>query len=72
MASGGQKQAHYSQFKYDDVGEASAPKKKKKKKKLALPSSDGGDVSESLVDEAGNGGTPNGDTNGGGADDFIE
>jgi hypothetical protein len=71
VASGGQKQAHYSQYKYDDVGEASAPKKKKKKKKVALPS---GGTSEPLVDEAGGEGTPNGDAShdGGGGDDFIE
>lgn len=69
VTSGGQKQAHYSHFSYDDVGEASAPKKKKKKKKLALPAPS----SEPQDGELDGEGTQNGSVPAGtGDDEFIE
>ena len=73
VASGGQKQQHFSQYSYDDVGEASAaPKKKKKKKKVALPASS----AQPLVDEEGGGKdgseAVDGSVEAGGGDEFIE
>jgi hypothetical protein len=72
VASGGQKQQHFSQYSYDDVGEASAaPKKKKKKKKVALPASS----AQPLVDEEGGkdgSEAVDGSVEAGGGDEFIE